>query len=415
VPLIHDLTASFGAAMDRLGPFEPHPGVAVAVSGGADSLALVVLADGWVRERGGTVVGLIVDHGLRAESAEEARVTVERLAGIGVPSQVLCLTGLAHGSALAERARVWRYAALTDACARAGVLHLLLGHHAADQAETLAMRVLRDSGTHGLAGMAALRETAGVRLLRPLLSFPPDALRALLTARGLAWVDDPSNRDLHTLRSRLRHGLGVAPEPALGTALAAAGWLRRREEEAIAAELAERAAIWPEGFALVSPGRIGVAALRSLIGMIGGSAYPPGAAQIGELAAELKPATVAGVRILPAGRLGNGLLMVREDAAIGGPVRAFDGAIWDRRFRLVTKGDVPGGALIGALGRDAVRFRRSSSLPSVVLRTLPGIRIGEKLAYVPHLRYTWRENDTRASMVFSPSRQAAGAAFVPAE
>jgi tRNA(Ile)-lysidine synthase len=414
LPLSRDLTGCFATAIDRLGPFEPGPHVAVAVSGGADSMALAVLADDWVRKRGGTVLALIVDHGLRADSAEEARLTAERLAALGVPSRVLRLTGLEHGPALAERARVLRYAALTDTCAAAGLLHLLLGHHAADQVETLAMRVLRDSGSHGLAGMAAMRETAGLRVLRPLLGMAPQSLRAFLTARGIGWAEDPSNWDRRALRPRLRHGLALAPDAAFGPALAAAGRLRQREEEAAAAELAGRATIRPEGFALMSRGRIGVEALRSLIGTVGGSAYRPAAAQVSELAAALKPATVAGVRILPAGRLGDGLLVVREDAAVDGPVRASNGVIWDGRFRLVASAACPEGASIGALGDDAARFRRSSSLPSVILRTLPAIRVGEKLASVPHLRYTCRENDVRTDVLFCPGRPVAGAAFVPA-
>jgi tRNA(Ile)-lysidine synthase len=208
--------------------------------------------------------------------------------------------------------------------------------------------------------------------------------------------------------------LGGATGTPIGDALASAGRLRQREEAQIARELAARASIRPEGFALVPGGRIGVDALRSLIGVIGGAAYPPTPGQITELAAEMRPATVAGVRILKAGRLGDGFLMVREEAAIGSAVPASFGAVWDRRFRLVAPADVAAGASIGALGDDAVRFRRCSPLPSVILRTLPAIRCGEKLASVPHLGYGCRTNDRRVSMRFSPGRHAAGAAFVPA-
>ncbi len=274
--------------------------------------------------------------------------------------------------------------------------------------------VLRGSQTHGLAGMAALRERAEVRLLRPLLGVAPGALRQFLSGLGVGWVEDPSNHDLRALRPRLRHALGAAPGTALGDALFSVGELRRREEADIASELAARASIRPEGFALVSGGRIGVDALRSLIGVIGGASYPPTPGQVTELAAEMGPATVAGVRILKAGRLGDGVLMVREEAKIGPAVPASFGAVWDGRFRLVVSTGVPAGATIGALGEDAVRFRRGSPLPSVILRTLPAIRCGEKLASVPHLGYECRENDGRVSMLFSPDRQAAGAAFVPA-
>ncbi len=408
------LFASFTKAMDRLGPFEQRPAIAVAVSGGADSMALALLARDWVRLRGGTIVALIVDHGLRPESTDEARVAAERLAGLEVEARILRLTGLARGPAMAERARIGRYEALARACPEVGCLHLLLGHHAADQAETLAMRVLRGSQTHGLSAMAALRELAGVRLLRPLLGVSPAALRQFLNERAVDWVEDPSNHDVRALRPRLRQALTAVPDTALGDALSLVGRLRQQDEAAIACELAARASIRPEGFALVSNGRISVDALRSLIGTIGGGIYPPAPGLVSELAARMKPATVAGVRLLQAGRFGDGMLVVREEAAIRPAVTASPGVVWDGRFRLVTPAGMQAGAVIGALGDDAARFRHHSPLPSAVLRTLPAIRYGEKVAFVPHLEYRCQETGRPITMVFSPARQAAGATFVPA-
>jgi tRNA(Ile)-lysidine synthase len=357
---------------------------------------------------------MVVDHGLRTASGDEARITVERLTDLGIPARILTITGLAHGPALAERARVARYEVLTRACAEAGTLHLLVGHHAADQVETLMMRVLRGSRTHGLAGMAVVRETAGLRLLRPLLGIAPESLRRFLTSYGVAWVEDPSNRDQHALRPRLRHHLAAVPTTGLLEALTAAGRLRGREEEDTARELARRATIRPEGFALVTPGRIGVESLRSLIATVSGALYPPTPGQVTGLAAHMKPATVAGVRIVPAGRLGEGMLIVREEAATDAPIQAADGAVWDRRFRVIAHDGFPPAATIGKLGDDAARFRRSSSLPSVILRTLPTVRIGEVLALVPHLGYKCRENDRPINVLFSPAMPAAGAAFLPA-
>jgi tRNA(Ile)-lysidine synthase len=401
--------------MDRLGPFEPHPTLAVAVSGGADSLALAILAEDWARRRDGATLALVVDHGLRPASAEEARVTIERLTGFGIPGRLLPLSGLKHGPALAERARIMRYEILANACREAGILHLLLGHHAADQVETLAMRVLRGSRTHGLAGMSALHETAGLRLLRPLLEVAPELLRSLLTEIGANWVEDPSNQDTHAMRPRLRHRLaGQTPgETGLPQAITAVGRVRAREEAETARELASRAAIRPEGFALLSAGRIGSAALSSLVRTIGGSAYPASPDQISDLAAQPRPATVAGVRIIPAGRFGEGWLIVREEAAIMEPVEALPETIWDNRFRLLGLGTSPDGGTIGKLGSDAARFRTGSDLPSAVLRTLPARRVGKVLAAVPHLGYASDENDVRMTVVFSPRKPVAGPCFVP--
>jgi tRNA(Ile)-lysidine synthase len=407
------LAEAFATAMDRVGPFEPHPALAVAVSGGADSLALSLLARDWASQRDGATLALVVDHGLRPESADEARLTIERLAGLGIAARLLKLTNLARGPALAERARIQRYAVLTEACREAGILHLLLGHHAADQAETLAMRVLRNSQTHGLAGMPPVRETPCLRLLRPLLGVQPTALRDFLRERGLAWVEDPSNQDKRALRARLRYGLAAQPgaEPELAAAIMAAGRLRAREEAETAIELARRTTIRPEGFALFSPGRIAPAALSRVIRTIGGLPYPASPNQINDLAAQPGPATLAGVRIMPAGALGQGWLVVREEASVMEPVAAEPNTIWDRRFRLL--GRCPDGATIGKLGPDAARFRRHSRLPSSVLRTLPALRVGKVLVAVPHLGYVSHEHDAQVIVLFSPNVPAAGPCWLP--
>jgi tRNA(Ile)-lysidine synthase len=380
-------------------------------------LALAILARDWARGHDGSVLALVVDHGLRPTSADEARITLGRLAGLGLPARLLPLTGLKHGSALAERARIMRYQVLADACRAAGVLHLLAGHHAADQVETLAMRVLRGSQTHGLAGMAALHETHGLRLLRPLLGVEPVLLRGLLVANGIDWVEDPSNRDLRAMRPRLRHRLGSLPtdDSGLSQAIAVVGRLRAHEEAATAAELADRVTIRPEGFALLSDGRISPAALGSLIRAIGGAPYPISPDQVDALAVRIGPTTLAGVRILPAGRFGDGWLIVREEAAVMPPMEASPDTTWDHRFRLLTSGTLPAGAMIGKLGPDAPRFRSDTDLPSAVLRTLPALRFGKVLAAVPHLSYVSNDNNERITALFSPRRPIAGPCFVPAD
>lgn len=391
--------------MEACGPFEPAPALALAVSGGADSMAMALLARDWAAARGGAVSALVVDHRLRPESATEADLTCRRLQGLGIRHRLLALEDLPRGPALAARARAARYAALTRACREAGLLHLLLGHHAADQAETLAMRVLRGSQSAGLAGMAALRETAAVRLLRPLLTVQPAELRALLGRHGVAWVEDPSNRDRRALRPRLR--LRMPPNPDLPAALARAGAARVREERAAAAVLAERVSIRPEGFALLSPGRIHPAALRALLRTIAGSPYPVAPAQIAALAAQPACATLGGVRLMAAGRLG-GWLVMREEAAIGGPVPARDGALWDGRFRMLAAETMPG-ATIDRLGGAAARFRDRSDFPAAVLRTLPAIWHHGKVQIVPHLA-----ENTDIRMLFMPPTALAGPEFLPA-
>jgi len=411
------LARQFAAAMERLGPFEPRPRLAIAVSGGADSMSLALLASDWARQRGGDVLGLIVDHGLRTESATEAGLVVRCLATWAIPCVQLKLGDLRRGPALAERAREARYRTLLDACASRGIVHLLVGHHRADQAETLMLRVLSSSSGRGLAGMAALTETSSVRLLRPLLDFPPAALRAFLRENWVDWVEDPSNRDPAATRVRLR---ATHDDPAgtgdgtlaLAHAARAAGMHRTERDRVVAAILSKRASLHPEGYAVITPGPIEPEALGALLRVITGAPYQPAIERIAELSRHPRPITIGGVRVLPAGRMGAGWLLAREPRAIGESVEARPGAEWDRRFRVVRSPPDCDHcrAMIGALGGDSSRFRGCTALPAAVLRTLPAVRIGEKLIAVPHIGI----GDSRWRLLFDPRNPAAGAPFLHA-
>jgi len=410
--------SEFAALMLPVAPFGPAPRVAAGVSGGADSMALAILADAWVRGRGGSLLALVVDHSLRPGSAAEAAVTITRLATLGIPARLLSLTGLQRGPALAERARDARYAVLRAACVEAGIPHLLLAHHAGDQAETVLMRRGSHSGPAGLAAMPIVVEQSELRLLRPLLGVPRARLRATLRARGIAWVEDPSNADLQALRPRLRASLGDPDGTGPGIAALCqsareAGVARARREARTASVLAERVAIHPEGFALLSSRAcLPASALAALIQSVSGSPFPPPSRSVTALAAAPRPATLGGVRLVSAHRICAGLLLVREERAIGPPVPASRGIVWDGRFRLAT-GKAPDGTTIAALGPDATRFRRISSLPSAVLRTLPALRRGNSLVAVPHLDYCSSHHCEGLRMVFTARRPAAGAPFLP--
>lgn len=404
--------------MDRLGPFAPRPRLAAAVSGGADSMALALLADRWVRARDGSLLALVVDHGLRPESAREAADTVARLMHGGITARLLTLTGLTRGTAMAERARMARYRALTEACRAEGILELLIGHHAADQTETVMIRMLSGSRERGLAGMPGAAETASLRLLRPLLGVMPARLRGMLTEAGIAWVEDPSNTDIRALRPRLRQLRRGHDDAAATLAICAAaqgaGERRAAQEQAMAGVLAERISIRPEGFALMPSGPVPADVLAAVIQALSGDAFPPASDQVAALAAAPHPATLGGVRLLAAGKLGPGLLLVREEAAMAPAVPAIPGAIWDGRFRLTGGAALPEGTEIGPLGADAVALRRQSRLPSAVLRTLPALRRANVLVAVPHLSYPDKDIRAQARLVFCPAKPMAGAQFLPA-
>ncbi len=402
--------------MAPLGPFEPKPRLAVAVSGGPDSMALAMLARGWASAHGGRVLGLVVDHGLRPESAAEAALTVARLADLRICAEILPIGALAVGPGLAERARSARYGVLQAECGKRGLLHLLLGHHSADQAETVAMRMLAHSGPDGVAGMAALIERPHVRLLRPLLTLAPGRLRATLHGAGVEWVEDPSNRSPSALRNRIRlmradsEGQGPVIRAAY-TAAALRGRQRNVAEVAMADWLARNVSIHPEGFAVVSPGPIHAAAFGTLLRCLAGRGFPPSAGQVASWAATPRAATLAGVTIRDAGRLAlGGWLMLREAAAMQQAVPARDGVVWDGRYRLLSQ--APPGMTLGALGDDAARLRDRSDLPAAVLRTLPALRRGETLFAAPHLGYAANSGGSSIRLIFHPALPAANVGFV---
>lgn len=180
----------------------------LAVSGGADSMAMLLLA-AEALDREGLAVAT-VDHGLRPEAAEECALVADVCRKLGIDCDILRVT-VAEGNTQ-EQARIARYAALGD-WARAGSIGAIAtAHHADDQAETLLMRLSRGSGLGGLAGIRSRTRIEGCDavIVRPLLGFRRDELRAIVEASDFGFVDDPSNLDERYDRVRMRKALAQA-------------------------------------------------------------------------------------------------------------------------------------------------------------------------------------------------------------
>ena len=199
----------FAADLARLWPESLDRGarLGLAVSGGPDSLALLLLARAALP---GRIEAATIDHGLRPESAVEAAMVAAACRDLGVRHEVIAVT-VAPGN-LQSRARSARYEALGRWLARRSLQAIATAHHADDQAETLLMRLNRGSGLAGLAGVRerGLVPGAEAALLRPLLSWRKTELAALVAAAGLAPVRDPSNEDPRFDRARLRAVLAQA-------------------------------------------------------------------------------------------------------------------------------------------------------------------------------------------------------------
>lgn len=442
---------AFAGLMAPLGPFGPAPAMAVAVSGGADSLALAVLLHDWTRARGGSLVALTVDHGLRADSAAEARRVGEVLGGLGIRQVVLTWHGAKPTANVQAEARAARYDLLNTWCARHGWLHLALAHHRDDQAETLLLRLGRGSGLDGLAGMSAVICKGDLCLIRPFLTVPKSTLEITLRNRGIPWIEDPSNRDPRHARVRIRARMpaldaeGLTP-PRLAATAAHLGRARNAIESQVAGLLARAASLHPAGFLWLDPGLIaeapadvGLRAVSRALLAVGGRDYAPRLERLERLFARVRSgltsgATLGGCRILPRKR---GLLLVREAQAVPtvdlGPRTR---TLWDGRFDVVlgaTRAGAPARLSLGPLGaenwRDLVakrwptseRSRRAApvarttpvaltklsrnrrvplsqspvdTIPRAVMATLPAFRDDRGLYCVPQLDY-WRLPEAR--------------------
>ena len=202
------LIARFEGDLDALSP--PGERIGVAVSGGPDSLALLVLA---AAARPGRIEAATVDHRLRAQSRAEAEAVGRACAGLGVPHAILDVEWEEKPTAaIQERARDARYALLATWLGERGLDALATGHHADDQAETLAMRLNRGSGVRGLAAMRPRAVVPGsvLPLLRPLLGWRRRELAEVCAAAGLEPVADESNSDERFERVRIRQALAGA-------------------------------------------------------------------------------------------------------------------------------------------------------------------------------------------------------------
>lgn len=372
--------------------------LAVAVSGGPDSLALALLAEPWARARGGRAIGLVVDHGVRAAAALEARLAAAWLAARSIEARIITLVRAGTDAQALRRARL---AALAEAAAEVGALHLLLAHHALDQAETVLIRLARGSGEGGLAGMPVVRPLGPVRLLRPLLGAPPVALKAFLRGLGQPWIEDPSNTGRTTravLRAALRDGDGQGVGVQAAAQVAAAASRRRAAAEAVLARaLAQAVTLSPLGFAQLDAASFAAwdetmrqAALAALLRCIGGHQHPVRQERLAPLLHRMARGgggTAAGCLVA---RRGTTWLVAREPAAVAAEVEMAGASPvpWDGRWRVTA---VPG-STVGPLGAaEAALLRRTHTpardVPAAVLATLPAIRHGGVLVAVPPILY----------------------------
>lgn len=376
--------------------FSPSPPerLGVAVSGGSDSTALLILLHEWQQDGGPALHAVTVDHGLRPEAAEEAAHVARLCDALGVPHDILQWQGWSGRGNLSDAARQARYALLSEWAASHDLSDVALGHTATDQAETFVMRLAREAGVDGLSAMRQTRVIKGVTFWRPMLDMTRERLRAMLRARDVQWVDDPTNEDQTYERVRARQVLAQLEPLGLGAvqlahvahhmadvrdtlyhyALDAARDIARIEAGDV---LLDRPAF------LKLPPEIARRVMQESLKWVSGEAYGPrGRAMEGVLAAVTHgdDKTLHGCRIV---HKGQDLRIIREYSAVADQ-RAALGSVWDGRWRLSGPQDF--GFFIAALGKKGAcqcPDRQKTGLPAASLWASPAVWNGEKLVAAP--------------------------------
>ena len=342
-----EIYVRFVDAMDRLGPFEYEPHIAIAVSGGGDSIALTYFAHEWARANGGQITVLTVDHGLRSDSRSEAERVGGWINALGITHQILNWQGVKPKSRIQAMARNARYRLMDDWCKDNGVLHLLVAHNESDQAETYLMRKEHGSGPDGLAAMSQILELSHCRLLRPLLAENTQNLRHFLMVQNAKWVEDPSNQNPIFERVRMRLHIKDEKISCLDVATTAAqfGNSRLRNSRALSALIAFGVQLSPLGFAYVNLSVLTNASSDNIMRLfarvlmtVGGRSYAPSRTQLEFLVGKLlnnsaSSVTGGGCQVI---HKRDGFLVAREKRGLPLPVLVApkETIHWDHRFKM---------------------------------------------------------------------------------
>ena len=313
--IVADVQSSFALAMAKL-ELDLQSSYLTALSGGADSSALALLTQHYANAVGKRHLAVIVDHGLRDQSYTEARRVQDQMRAHGVTSDIISIDGPRPTSGLQEWARLRRYQALMSV-ARDRQAVILFAHHADDQAETIAMRLLKGSGLVGLAGIPSTRIQHGITISRPLLGWSHDQLLRVCCHFGYSFEDDPSNKDRQFERVRIRQllaHLAQRGEDPSSDQLRRLGVVSAKLSKAASTaneRPLEKAVEWHAvGYATIVMKHLAdlpkfrfALLMRRLVMSISGSRYAPSGAAIDELRSRIDArlsATVGGCHFSPA-------------------------------------------------------------------------------------------------------------------
>ncbi|MEM9810684.1 MAG: tRNA lysidine(34) synthetase TilS [Pseudomonadota bacterium] len=365
---------------------------AIAVSGGADSFALLH----WAWKAGKPIVALTVNHGLREGSAQEADAVAAWCRERSIDHEILIWEGEKPKTGLQATARSARYRLLCEACEKMGISHLFTAHTADDQAETVFMRLKRGGG-RGLAGMPAQRMIAAgagelITLHRPMLSVRRFAARVYADEYAVPFIDDPSNEDDKYERVRVRALLAALEQQDLLTVEAlcrtAASSATRCRPSSWPGETVDGAVVFADADDLIdsaSDARDRVDRIMSALGSWSSSRSPISVDALSGM-------TVRGVMVRAIGK--SGVIFLREPAALLGradgapglaPISVMPGSkhLFDRRFIVSVPEEAHEGLELRPLGQILPRDIATSTLARQRIATLPCLVRGETLTHLP--------------------------------
>lgn len=334
--------------------------LAVAVSGGVDSMCLAYLCLQRTQLQKVGMIALIVDHGLRSESYHEAIWVKKFLEKKGVRSEILVWQGDKPKVNIHQHARNARYRLLTEYCKANGIAHLLTAHNLEDQAETVLLRIWRGSGIDGISGIARKVKLNDITILRPLLKYSRKRIEITLEQAGWQWVNDPSNTNMKYSRTKVRALLNsledrnlwvsrlfLLAENATRTRLFLEKETRKAVDKNVTMHFYGYALIDQEGFCMLEE-EVALRTLSYCLKKISGNVYPPRFESLKRIFKLIKhkhkiATTLWGCELR---QKKHDIVIYRELKAIEAMRPVDENPVWDKRYTITS----PPGFYIGCLG-----------------------------------------------------------------
>ncbi len=411
----------FFKTMNSLGPYEKNPHLAVAVSGGSDSLCLAILAKKWVNIKGGRITALIVDHGLRKSSGQESRKTLKLLKKQKIFSQCFKWElSKKPKNSVQEKAREFRYNIFEEWCYKKNIKYLLIAHHFEDQKETFIMRLNSNSNVYGLACMPKVLLKKEIKILRPLLDLKKKDIIGYLKEKKINWIEDPSNNSLKYSRNRLRKILPKLEEKGLTDSnfrkiLKRAQKERKKIESKFSFWLIENVRIDTFGYAAVDFRNLKlldkndfIFIFSKLLNMISGLFYTPKSKYVYNFYKKIKSNEIINKTNLG----GCHIFFLKKKMYICREIFKksrkqeinfqFNKIVWDNRFEIEYKKNfflkrkLGKSVFIEQLQKDGWNeillknqgIKREIKIPNKIILSLPAVKNKKNdVLYVPHLHY----------------------------